>query len=178
VRGHTRRGGHPTRRPRWLALSHRDPRRCAQAHRAVRPLTGAALAAWLAAQARPGGEQPGTLVLESAITSVPDLAAGLYWRVPARWLARIEYATRDHLAEVHCPVLVVHSPEEEIIPYAHGRALYEAAPPPRSLLELHGDHNTRFLVSGEVYVRGLDAFLSASLPVPEDPYRQAQPVAN
>lgn len=119
---------------------------------------GAALAAWLAAR-----ERPAALILESAFTSVPDLAAELYWWLPARMLARLEYATRDYLAGARGPVLVVHSRDDEIIPYSHGRALYEAAHPPRAFLELRGDHNTGFLLGEASYVRGLDAFLSAHL---------------
>ena len=120
---------------------------------------GAALAAWLAAR-----ERPGALILESAFTSVPDLAAELYWWLPARRLTRLHYNTRDYLAEVVCPVLVVHSPDDEIIPYHHGQALFQAAHPPKAFLELKGDHNMGFLLSGEHYLRGLDTFLSAALP--------------
>lgn len=119
---------------------------------------GAALAARLAAETRPGA-----LVLESAFTSVPDLAADLYWWLPARRLARLSYATREYLAQVACPVLVVHSPDDEIIPFRHGQALYAAARPPKAFLPLRGDHNRGFLLSGEDYVAGLDQFLSSHL---------------
>jgi hypothetical protein len=123
---------------------------------------GAALAAWLATEVRPGG-----LILESAFTSVPDLAADLYWWLPARRLARLQYATRDYLARVACPVLVVHSPQDEIIPYHHGQALYAAARPPKAFLRLRGDHNAGFLLSGADYVGGLDTFLDTHLGRPE-----------
>lgn len=119
---------------------------------------GAALAAWLAARERPGG-----LILESAFTSVPELAAELYPWLPARWLARYDYDTRAYLGSVSCPVLVIHSPDDEIVPYAHGQRLYAAAAEPKAFLTLRGDHNTGFLLSGRDYVRGLHTFLSAHL---------------
>jgi fermentation-respiration switch protein FrsA (DUF1100 family) len=119
---------------------------------------GAALAAWLAAR-----ERPGALILESAFVSVPELAGDLYWWLPARRLSRLRYDTRDYLAGVQCPVLVVHSPDDEIIPYRHGRALYEAARPPKAFLQLLGDHNMGFLLSGAEYERGVDEFLSVYL---------------
>lgn len=133
---------------------------------------GAALAAWLASRQPSGAGQPAALILESTFTSVPDLAADLYRWLPARWLTRLHYATREYLAEVHCPVLVIHSRDDEIIPYRHGRALYEAAHSPREFLELQGDHNAGFLLSGERYIRGLDAFLTTHLgrqPPPSQP---------
>lgn len=120
---------------------------------------GAALAAWLAAR-----EPAAALILESAFVSVPELASELYWWLPARHLARLRHDTRAELAGVRSPVLVVHSPDDEIIPYRHGRTLFEAAPPPKHFLELHGDHNNGFLLSGTDYVRGLAAFLDEYLP--------------
>ena len=117
---------------------------------------GAALAAGLAA-----GTRPGALIVESAFTSVPDLAAQHYWWLPARRLARLRFDTREALGRVRVPVLVVHSEDDEIVPFAHGEALYAAAGEPKSLLRLRGDHNGGFLLSGEDYVRGLSRFLAA-----------------
>lgn len=125
---------------------------------------GGALAAWLAARVRPGA-----LILESTFTSVPDLAAELYWWLPARRLARLRYATLEYLKQVRCPVLVVHSPEDEIIPYHHALALFEAANPPKALLTLQGDHNTGFLLSWTKYRDGLDGFLACHLPADNSP---------
>jgi uncharacterized protein len=119
---------------------------------------GAAVAAWLAAR-----RSPRAVILESGFTSVPELGAELYPFLPVRTLARLEYDTRAQLREVHAPVLIVHSREDEIIPFHHALRLYEAAAAPKTLLELQGDHNRGFLISGERYVSGLDAFLSAHL---------------
>lgn len=116
---------------------------------------GAALAAALAAETTPAG-----LVLESAFTSVPDLAAQHYWWLPARRLARLRFDTREALARVNAPVLLIHSEDDEIVPFAHGLALYATANPPKELLRLHGDHNTGFLQSEDAYVRGLSDFLA------------------
>jgi fermentation-respiration switch protein FrsA (DUF1100 family) len=116
---------------------------------------GAAIAAWLAGQYRPGA-----LIVESTFTSVPDMASELYWWLPARHLARFQYATRDYLKATMCPVLVVHSPNDEIIPFHHAEALYAAAHEPKELLRLTGSHNEGFLLSGAAYTRGLDQFLT------------------
>lgn len=120
---------------------------------------GAAVAAQLATQT-----QPGALIIESAFTSVPDVAAEIYWWLPVRWLTRFDYATRDYVAQGQGPVLVVHSPEDEIIPYRHGEAIFTAAHAPKEMLRLRGGHNDGFLLSGEHYVQGLDGFLSRNLP--------------
>ncbi|MEA2115793.1 MAG: alpha/beta hydrolase [Thermodesulfobacteriota bacterium] len=103
---------------------------------------------------------PGALIVESCFTSVPDMAAELYPFLPARWLSRLSYNAQEQLQRVSCPVLVVHSPDDEIIPFMHGRALYTAANEPKQFLELQGDHNNGFLLTGRAYTQKLDTFLS------------------
>jgi fermentation-respiration switch protein FrsA (DUF1100 family) len=104
---------------------------------------------------------PGALIVESCFTSVPDMAAELYPLLPVRWLSRLDYNAQQLLQRVSCPVLVVHSRDDEIIPFRHGRALYEAANEPKQFLELRGGHNDGFLLAGGTYTQGLDEFLSA-----------------
>ncbi len=115
---------------------------------------GAAVGAHLASRRPVGG-----LILESGFTSVPDLGAQLYPFLPVRLLARYRYDTQSALSKVTAPVLVIHSADDDIIPFSHGRALFDAAAEPRQFLELEGDHNTGFLRSRERYVRGLEDFL-------------------
>ncbi len=106
---------------------------------------------------------PGALILESSFTSVPDVAADIYPWLPVRLLSRTSHATRVYVQEVRCPVLVIHSREDEIIPFAHGRAIFEAAPEPRTFIELHGAHNDAHLRDQGTYIHGIAAFLD-SLP--------------
>ena len=106
---------------------------------------------------------PKALIIESAFTSIPDLAAEVYPFLPARSLARFRYHTETFLQSVSCPVLIVHSRDDEIIPFAHGRRLYATANEPKELLEIRGGHNDGFLVSRQTYVAGLDTFLKAHL---------------
>jgi uncharacterized protein len=115
---------------------------------------GGAVAAWLAART-----QPGALIVESAFTSVPDLGQELYPWLPVRWLSRFDYATREHVAAVRCPVLVVHSRDDEIAPFHHAEKIVAAVRGPRRLLELRGTHNDAHVRSEEDYIAGVRAFL-------------------
>lgn len=134
-----------------------DPRRIVMFGESL----GAAVAAELAAR-----HPPAALVLASGFTSVPDLAADLYPWFPVRWLARHRYDTRSYLRNVRAPVLVMHSREDEIIPYSHGRALYEAANEPRQFLELRGGHNDLFFANPEAFVREAGNFVKRHLAQP------------
>jgi len=57
------------------------------------------------------------------------------------------------------PVLIAHSPEDEIVPFEHGRALYEAANPPKRFLELAGGHNDGFIFMRAAWIKALQGFL-------------------
>jgi hypothetical protein len=102
-------------------------------------------------------------VLHSAFTSLPDVAADVYPFLPARLLSRYQYNTLSQVAEVKCPVLIIHSKDDEIVSYRHGLKLSAAVSDGGDFLELHGDHNTGFMTSMETYRSGLDAFLERAL---------------
>lgn len=115
---------------------------------------GGAVAVWLAGRTRPAA-----LILESTFTSIRDMAARFYPYLPTSLLIRIRYPCIDRIGALHLPVLIVHSADDEIIPYASARRLYDAAPGPKALLTIHGGHNDGFLTSGSQYRRGLADFL-------------------
>lgn len=119
---------------------------------------GAAVAAQLATV-----HTPGALIVESCFTSVPDMAAKLYPLLPVRLLSRLHYNVVDYLQQISCPLLVIHSPDDEIIPFSHGKRLFAAGKPPKKFLKLKGGHNEGFLVSGHAYAQGLAAFLTEHL---------------
>ena len=48
---------------------------------------------------------PGAVILESAFTSVPNIAQEAYWFLPARWLSRFEYNTAEYVKDIAAPVL-------------------------------------------------------------------------
>lgn len=119
---------------------------------------GGAVAGYLATQHQALG-----VVLESTFTSAPDLASDLYPWLPARWLTSLEFDTRTRLSAVEMPLMAIHSLQDEIIPFAHGEALYRAAKPPKRFLQLNGGHNQGFMHSGDQYHRGLDEFIRLCL---------------
>lgn len=119
---------------------------------------GGAVASWLAAR-----QKPAALVIASGFTSAPDLAQHFYPYLPVRWLARLRYDTRENLRAVAAPVLIAHSPEDEIIPFEHGQALYATANSPKRFLELGGGHNDGFIFMRESWVGELKDFLGGHI---------------
>ena len=115
---------------------------------------GASAAAYLATRHRPLA-----LVVESSFTSVPDIAAEYYPWLPVRWLSRLRHSTEAFVRQADCPVLVIHSRDDEIVPFRHGEAIFAAAQEPRTLLEIRGSHNDAFLRDEQNYLSGLRSFL-------------------
>jgi hypothetical protein len=63
------------------------------------------------------------------------------------------------LPNVPCPVLVMHGRNDEVIPFAHGEALWAAAPHLKQALWIAGaGHNDFAEVAGPRYWEALHAF--------------------
>lgn len=115
---------------------------------------GGGVATWLAVQ-----HPPRALILASTFTSIPDLGAQVYPWLPVRWISRIHYNNIAHLENMRAPVLIAHSPGDDLIPYAHGQRLFEAAHEPKAFLELSGGHNEGFVFTRETWVKVVQDFL-------------------
>jgi uncharacterized protein len=99
------------------------------------------------------------VILESTFTNLEDMAL---LRMPLlAGLAKSRLDTLADVANIKSPVLVLHSPNDEIVPYAHGQKLFEAVKTPKQFVKLHGDHNSGFWKSKDKYVKGLDEFVTA-----------------
>ncbi|MFN0008155.1 MAG: alpha/beta hydrolase [Planctomycetota bacterium] len=81
------------------------------------------------------------VVVESTFTSMPDIGAAVYPWLPIRLLARAQYDSIAKVPELGVPLLVIHSPEDDLIPFEHGRRLFEAAREPKRFLATTGRHN-------------------------------------
>lgn len=117
---------------------------------------GGAVASWLAAR-----HKPRALILESAFTSIPDMGAEIYPWLPVKWLVRLKYDNMKRITSIGCPKLIIHSQDDEIVPYHHGQKLFNAAREPKHFLNIHGTHNVSNLASESLYVNGLAAFLKS-----------------
>ena len=119
---------------------------------------GGGVAAGLAARV-----SPAAVILESTFTSIKELGKHYYPYLPVSWIARVRYPVDEDISSFNCPVLVIHSEQDDVVPFRHGKSLFENAPEPKMFLPISGDHNTGFLMSGDAYVEGMKRFLETSL---------------
>lgn len=119
---------------------------------------GGAIAAEMALR-----HEAAALIIESSFKSVHELGSKFFPYIPVKLISRFHYATIEKIDRINCPKLIIHSPDDEIVPYTHGIALFEKAREPREFLKIKGDHNEGFLFSETVYIDGLDRFISKYL---------------
>jgi len=102
---------------------------------------------------------PRAVVLLSTFTSATDLGAQIYWFLPVRLISRIGYDSAENLKRIKAPVFIAHSRDDEVIPYSHGRRLFELAAEPKAFVEMSGGHNAGFIFVRPEWAAQLAAFL-------------------
>ncbi len=126
-------------------------------------LFGESLGAAIAVQVALEGPA-GALVLESAFTSIPDMARAAYpFLPPVGPLIRTRYETLAKIPKLTLPLLILHGERDEIVPLAQGRRLFEAAGGPKRFFVVPGaGHNDTYAAGGEAYWRVLREFLEGA----------------
>jgi len=111
---------------------------------------GGAAAVDLAANTVCGG-----LVVESSFTSAYEIGKAMFPYFPVRYLLRFRFDSVNKIKEVSCPVIIMHSPDDEMIPFEMGRKIFEAAREPKSFVELRGGHNSSEYFENTAYREAL-----------------------
>ena len=80
-------------------------------------------------------DKPRALVLQSGFSAVEDFLVP-----PFSWVCP-EFKTKEFIKNVNCPVLILHSKNDGMIPYTHAEMIYNSANEPKKLVEISGTHN-------------------------------------
>lgn len=87
------------------------------------------------------------LILESTFSSMNDVARTQFPFLPTKLLLQERYESQSIIHELNVPVLVIHSPIDEVVPFHLGRKLYNAANEPKEFVEIQGGHNNGIEIS-------------------------------
>lgn len=117
---------------------------------------GGAVAAKLASAVQARG-----LILESTFSSARDFAREVFPLLSRLVIIRYEFDTAEIMPQVKFPVLVLHSPEDEIMPFHLGERVYQSARQPKRFVRMKGDHNNGFVISQPEYGQELGRWLTA-----------------
>ena len=107
---------------------------------------GAAVAVELAGAAPPAG-----LILETAFTTLKDVARVHYPLVPL-WFLRTKYESLGKIPKIRVPLLILHGDRDEVVPLEQAKRLFAAANEPKELYVIRGaGHNDTYVVGGNAY---------------------------
>lgn len=98
------------------------------------------------------------LILESAPASIRDVARHHYPFLPVALFLSARYDALGKITAAGAPILIMHSPGDEIVPFHMAEQLYEAAHAPKRLVRLRGGHNDAFATAAVEYQGALGDF--------------------
>ena len=102
------------------------------------------------------------LVLESPFTSIRGMARRTFPVLPAWLLVKSRFDSLSKIHGIAAPVLVVHPEQDEVVPIAMGREVYEAAGGPKRFFVAEGAmHNDQHLADSDPYFGALREFLAS-----------------
>ncbi len=104
------------------------------------------------------------LVVENTFTSIAAMARLRYPAFPLDRLLVFRYDSLAKVSSLRVPLLVAHSANDEVIPYAMGQALYEAAPGPKRFERLSGIHSEIGWRTNPGYWQAVEEFADRVLP--------------
>ncbi len=100
------------------------------------------------------------VVIESAFVSLTEVSKEHYPIFPIESLLKYHYANSEKIPEISAPILVIHSVEDNLIPFHHAQENFQKIQHSnKQFLKIHGDHNNGWHQSEREYVRGVSRFL-------------------
>ncbi|MGB2600654.1 MAG: alpha/beta hydrolase [Candidatus Omnitrophota bacterium] len=103
--------------------------------------------------------EPKLLITNSAFTSTRDMAKEIYPFLPAKLFITQEFDAYSKVDSIHIPKLIIHSTEDEIVPFTHGEKLFENAAQPKEFHAMRGGHNEAVFDYEAEFIAGVDNFL-------------------
>jgi len=117
---------------------------------------GCAISVQLAIERRAAG-----LVIEAPFASIAQMAGAIYPFLPLGPFIRTRYENEKKVAQLKMPLFVVQGTQDEVIPVAQGKMVFDAAPQPKQYLAVEGaHHNDVYVVGGAGYRNALRDFIT------------------
>ncbi len=101
----------------------------------------------------------GAVILESTFPNIGMVANRFVPGISI--LLKKKFDSLSKISSVHVPLLQLHGDEDDLVPHALGRKLFEAANEPKVFYTIKGaQHNDTYTVGGETYVQTIHQFMN------------------
>tara|TARA_Y100000589_G_scaffold311873_1_gene331626 strand:+ start:3315 stop:4148 length:834 start_codon:yes stop_codon:yes gene_type:complete len=120
---------------------------------------GRSLGAAIASKVAVKNPQAKALILDCPFSDIQKVGAYHYPYLPISLLTRYTMDNVASVQKIKMPIVISHSPNDEIIPFSLGKKVYTAANQPKLFIELTGGHNDGFEKSFLHYTSKLEEFL-------------------
>ncbi len=118
---------------------------------------GGAVGIDLATKTKPAG-----LIVEAAFTSLAEMGKIMYPFLPNDLIAGKVFCSAAKLKKVTSPTLFIHGDKDELVPFEHGRELFNRALEPKTFYHVkNGAHDNLMEVGGQEYFRQIRVFLNS-----------------
>ena len=98
------------------------------------------------------------LILDCPFSDIKEVGSYHYPYLPLSLLSKYEMSNVVSIKNIAMPVVISHSPDDEIIPFSLGRKVYNEANQPKLFIQLEGGHNDGFDKSFNRYTNQLISF--------------------
>ncbi|MGB9641716.1 MAG: alpha/beta hydrolase [Candidatus Ratteibacteria bacterium] len=114
------------------------------------------------------------IVTDSAFANFPEMVTHYYKnfgpmkyvfaslsKFLGRYVLRSDFSINSpetRISNVRCPVLIIHSEEDEFVPFEHAKRLFDKAPQPKEMFVTHGSH-TGLACTSEYQKKVIDFFI-------------------
>ncbi len=92
------------------------------------------------------------LILETPFTSILEMGKKLYPFLPVSLLLKTKYDSLSKIRNIKVPILIMHGDKDDLVPFEHGKRLYDIANEPKEFYTIPGaGHNDTHIVGGDEY---------------------------
>jgi len=98
------------------------------------------------------------LITEDTFSSIKEMSGMACPFIPHFAISN-KFDSLSKIRHIDSPKLIIHSTDDEIVPFWMGEKLYDASGPPKKFLKIKGSHNTAFFDSEKECTEGMKSFI-------------------
>jgi fermentation-respiration switch protein FrsA (DUF1100 family) len=98
-------------------------------------------------------------ILEGTFYSLSDIGNSKFWMFPLRLLSRYAFTSGEKMNRIKSPVIFIHSPDDETIPYKQAEKNYKNFKGEKYFIKSKGDHNKGVFESKDLIFPVIKKFL-------------------